>query len=540
MKRFRVALIAPFMVLAAAVPPAHGQAGCDSHRPAVAHHAGGATVPAKTAPVPCMTVTGDAIEGATVGVTKSGTVFFASIEQDPDGVRTIVDPSVLARSTDQGQSWSNVVPGGLPRSPHGSLSTWLRVDPRTSRVWYATPTAPCGATVSWSDDDGETWATTPNIGCPAQGGVAMIEGPPPADGERPTAYPHVVYYCANAQDGEESFLACHKSLDGGRSWALTGSSPDPVPAQEGCAPQQLRTTRGGEVGPDGVLYFPTFSCDDRSLGIAVSKDEGGTWTRSKALDAEIQDLYPPAIGIDTDGNLYIAWKGAGGLPYLTVSRDRGKSWRTPMMIAPPGVDSMRRLGIVARQPGHILVSYLASTDAGASFDAYMTQSRNAADPQPTFWSAAVNDPASSVLNQGASELYANRIQLLRGHIADDGTAWAGFHCYETELCPGKRLGLAAQLRWPRGACLRPSTTSFKLHRVRGTRVVRVEAFVNGRRALRRSGRDIRRVALKRLSRDGRLSIRIVATHNTGSKVVSTRSWRGCTKSRPRVRVIRRR
>jgi hypothetical protein len=114
---------------------------------------------------------------------------------------------------------------------------------------------------------------------------------------------------------------------------------------------------------------------------------------------------------------------------------------------------MRRLGIVARQTGHILVSYLASTDGGASYDAYMTESRNAADRQPTFWSAAVNKPGTSVLNQGASETYAERIQLLRGQIAGDGTPWAAFHCFDTGLCPGERLGLAAQLRWPAGSDL---------------------------------------------------------------------------------------
>jgi hypothetical protein len=61
--------------------------------------------------------------------------------------------------------------------------------------------------------------------------------------------------------------------------------------------------------------------------------------------------------------------------------------------------------------------------------------------------------------------------------------------------------------------------------------------VNGKRALRTSGRDINRITLRGLPRGGRMSVRIVATHNTGSKVVSTRSWNGCTKGKPRVRWI---
>lgn len=90
----------------------------------------------------------------------------------------------------------------------------------------------------------------------------------------------------------------------------------------------------------------------------------------------------------------------------------------------------------------------------------------------------------------------------------------------------------------RGGCLRPSTVAFGLHRVRGTRIVRIEAFVNGKRVARRSGRDIIRLKLRGLPRDGKMNVRIVTTHNTGSKVVSTRSWNGCRKGRPRVRVVR--
>jgi hypothetical protein len=98
--------------------------------------------------------------------------------------------------------------------------------------------------------------------------------------------------------------------------------------------------------------------------------------------------------------------------------------------------------------------------------------------------------------------------------------------------------------WPfkdgAGGCLRPSKLAFELHRSARSRVVRVEAFANGKRRVRQTGRDLRRVTLKGLKRGGRLTIRIVATHNTGSKVVSTRTWNGCTKGRPSVRRIPRR
>src|SRR5205814_10269813 len=94
-------------------------------------------------------------------------------------------PTTVVRSRARGASWARDVPGtaGLPLPIHGGLTDWLSVDPETSRVWYASPTLPCGAAVSWSDDAGQTWSHNLNSGCPDQGANALIEGPAPAGGE---------------------------------------------------------------------------------------------------------------------------------------------------------------------------------------------------------------------------------------------------------------------------------------------------------------------------------------------------------------------
>jgi hypothetical protein len=78
---------------------------------------------------------------------------------------------------------------------------------------------------------------------------------------------------------------------------------------------------------------------------------------------------------------------------------------------------------------------------------------------------------------------------------------------------------------------------FKLHRVPGTRIVRAEAFVNGRRVLVRKGRDLREVTL-RLAQTGRQKVRIVATHTSGARVISTRTFTGCSKTKPVTRLVR--
>ncbi|HEX8646641.1 MAG TPA: MBL fold metallo-hydrolase [Thermoleophilaceae bacterium] len=92
---------------------------------------------------------------------------------------------------------------------------------------------------------------------------------------------------------------------------------------------------------------------------------------------------------------------------------------------------------------------------------------------------------------------------------------------------------------PDGACgcPRPRKSAFKLHRVPGTRITRAEVFVNGKRALVRTGRDLRRLSVA-LPATGRLKVRIVATHTSGARVISTRTYDGCTKSKPVTRVVR--
>jgi hypothetical protein len=83
-------------------------------------------------------------------------------------------------------------------------------------------------------------------------------------------------------------------------------------------------------------------------------------------------------------------------------------------------------------------------------------------------------------------------------------------------------------------CVDRRKFSFRLHHARGARVVRVVAYVNGHRKLRRRGRDIKRITLRRLPRK-KFTVRIVSTQSTGSKLISTRRYKGCKKGRPSTR-----
>jgi hypothetical protein len=96
-------------------------------------------------------------------------------------------------------------------------------------------------------------------------------------------------------------------------------------------------------------------------------------------------------------------------------------------------------------------------------------------------------------------------------------------------CPGALARIGAGTK-----CVDRRKFTFRLHHAPNARVVRVRAYVNGKRKLTRRGHSIRKLTLRRLPK-GKFKVRIVATQNTGSKLVSTRTYRGCRKSRPKTR-----
>jgi hypothetical protein len=87
---------------------------------------------------------------------------------------------------------------------------------------------------------------------------------------------------------------------------------------------------------------------------------------------------------------------------------------------------------------------------------------------------------------------------------------------------------------PAPTCRDRRKFTFHLHHAKGARVVRVAAYVNGKRRLVRRGHNIKRISLKRLPRK-KFTVKIVSTQNTGSKLISVRKYKGCRKGRPRTR-----
>src|SRR4051794_2973452 len=98
-------------------------------------------------------------------------------------------------------------------------------------------------------------------------------------------------------------------------------------------------------------------------------------------------------------------------------------------------------------------------------------------------------------------------------------------------CPGAKAQLASP---PRQRCVDTRKFGFKLHHAVGARVVKVIVYVNGKRRLSLKGRSLTRVTLRKLPRK-RFVVKVVATQNTGSQLISTRVYHGCKKTRPHTR-----
>jgi hypothetical protein len=94
---------------------------------------------------------------------------------------------------------------------------------------------------------------------------------------------------------------------------------------------------------------------------------------------------------------------------------------------------------------------------------------------------------------------------------------------------GNPLGLPTRRK-----CVDTRKFSFRLHHGPGARIVKVVVFVNGKRKVVKTGTNIRRLTLKRLPKK-KFVVRIEATQNTGSKLISKRTYKGCKKSKARTR-----
>jgi len=410
-----------------ALPVALSQPGtAAASRKAVAHGPGGKAAKARYSATPKMFRLNHGAGEPTLGITKKGEVFITA----SDGCVTSCPEPTMATTTfmpggravfatgDKGKTWRNVSPGVGDASPHAfSLDPYIWVDehPDGNRIFNIDLTLAC-AILSFSDDNGATWTTNPlACGEPVNDHQTLFGGPPVSS---PTIeYPHVLYYCFN----HPAFTKCTKSLDGGLTF---------VPTAQITAPDCSGLNGHGVVDKKGVIYLPLGNCGPN---LAISRDEGNTWQVVKIND-DISADGDPSVGLDAKGNLYYAWNDRDDrLPWLSVSRNGGKSWSKPVMIAPKGVKETNLVTLDVGAPGKVALAYYGTTNPDAdvpTWNGYLVSAVDVLTSKPTFYTATVNDPKQPLKIGQCGTPGSNRcgrvLDFIDVEIAPDGTPWGAF------------------------------------------------------------------------------------------------------------------
>jgi hypothetical protein len=303
----------------------------------------------------------------TIGVTSDGVVF-------SDAQTTVV------RSKDGGRTWDDVTPPGHVTS----LDPYLYVDKKTNRVYKSDLAGTCQL-LSFSDDRGETWTSAP-AACNMSDHQSLSAAAPVSS---PTiGYPNVLYSCSQTlgYNGYSMATGCDKSLDGGIGWVPTGGLPFHNPSPYGVGPGSgdsgVNGICGGNsgqahAGPDGSLFIARGWCGQPWL--AVSRDEGLTWTRTQVakngMNTSVsggfgfvapgsgQSDHEASVVVDGKGGVYVVWMALDRRPYLAVSRDSGKTFGAPLRISAPAVREAWGPALDIDKQGRLAVAYMASTDS---------------------------------------------------------------------------------------------------------------------------------------------------------------------------------
>jgi hypothetical protein len=506
---------------------AAGLPGCDTSRPAVAHLANQQVLsPQPTdGPVPCGMLTSFPTMENRIEVTNTNTVIYSPalmggpVLAGAGHVPGWGREEGLARTSDGGAKWDGVSIQVWPDLYvlDGQTDNNIYVDHQTGRLFYYMQNSGpvgintfCGggggATVAFSDDNANTWnwAFDNNHNCAEN--PTVLTGKPTVAGEQ-MAYPDVVYLCGdNTSSGTATLgtagYSCSKSLTGGTRWLGTGlagtaAGPavskgqgfysgegkdlfDPYPQCAGSsstAGEQGVPGPGAEVQPltDGTLVV-IVSCNNKTY-LSESRDEGATWNIVHQIP------HGGDLRADSANNLYVLENAtaANGTSELLLSHsgDRGQNWSPELNMVAPGV---RLVGTyefaqgtyASGQVGNVAVTYYGVRAGSSNSDGFVTETRDALEVNPIFWSGQVNDPKRPLLYNSInpigpfgttpSNMGITVLDIMGAALSPDGrSAWGSFvqdcgtnmvtdpHCQARwpQTNPGNpQDGFAGRLVWP--------------------------------------------------------------------------------------------
>ena len=226
------------------------------------------------------------------------------------------------------------------------------------------------------------------------------------------ANPKVVYMSYHDLAGPNIWVA--RSDDGGTTF------PQRVPVTA-FTPRSFLDAQGGNTSARPIVdprrestVYVTYAYSDpvssntavptdpdfllRKIGVAVSHDDGLTWTNVVAYDGTAKKArvgHPfTTAAVDPSGNLYIAFSqrlepSKKTSVYLIRSTDGAKTWSKPFLVNTPSNGSNVMPSIVAPRPGVVDIAYystrVADFDSRAGeWGVEFTQTKNALAKSPKF------------------------------------------------------------------------------------------------------------------------------------------------------------
>lgn len=404
----------------------------------------------------------DAFE-PTIGVDRDGTAFYAasSFDDGLDGLGFVPKTKIL-RSDDGGGTWTDVTfKTAADDTPPLTLDPYVYVDTASGRV-FSIDNQGAGSFMTFSDDKGETWTASALTSPGINDHQTVFSGPPPAEGSLQTsaAFPNVVYYCVNHMTHQ----GCAVSADGGLTFAPSGApafGPCVHGTTVGCG------TGHGVVDSAGRAFLPRADVGE-GPEIAISEDGARSWRVVRVADGPGAAFTHTAMAVDADDNLYYVWFDlAERLPYLSHSRDHGRTWSRPLMVAPPGVHDVNFPEIDAGAAGRIALAFPGTTvddqqDDTRPWNAYMVVSTDALDADPRFLSNIAN-PADDPVHRGEClGRCPGMFDFIEAVVSPaDGTAWATM----TDTCTTENACSTT-----RGASLSTDEQAYAMHQTAGPRL----------------------------------------------------------------------
>ena len=331
----------------------------------------------------------------TLGYDQDGRTYWASMNRERT---TTININSYVMVSEPGGGFADISAGARDVQ-QSTNDPFVWVDPDHGRAFWMNMIQVNGQAISFTDDRGKTWTSTLTS---AGGGVddhaSLVTAVVPEGVDLPLLdpdFPKLVHYCSNAI----THVGCARSVDGGKTFTAAGS-----PLTENIAGCASVTTDHLAADREGRLFLGSGACGPAL--VAVSEDAGTTWTTHTVSDRIGVGGHDVATAVDSAGNVYAGWvDDQNSLPYVATSRDHGRTWSDPLMVAAPGDHEIGMLTLAAGDAGRLSVGYMATTtnnpgDQTRPFTYRMAVSTEMLRPNPLFVSDVVTLPTGTkVLNR---------------------------------------------------------------------------------------------------------------------------------------------